>query len=312
LAGKTLTVRPKIAVLACHSIEVARLLLASNDVIAHGIGNESDQLGRNFMDHIHVRAGKLVPSDRFLPRYAHDYILPEFKQAHWSEFQLQDQVRLDNKMLHYGLVLEPHYSRTDDRTGDAVSRLVHDMFSPYDPSMAEDVGTLIGNPSSAVSSTLARFGLGQRKPLYYHLLQHIEQSPNPNSRVTLLPERDQLGVPMVELHYDLHEPDFHTLKRGQELVTTELAALGWGRFQLPHMEPDFIKANILGVWHNMGTTKMAKSPREGVVDADCRVHGTDNLFIAGSSVFPSTTTCWPTIHLIALTLRLADHLTKAA
>ena len=309
LAGKTLTIKPRITVLACHTIEVARLLLASNDVIARGIGNESDEVGRNFMDHIHVRAGKFVADPkRFLSRYAHDYILPEYKTAHWSEFQLTDETRLKNNMGHYGLVLEPHYTRAEEHTGDAVSRLVHDIFLPYHEQMAADMGTVLGHPVGAVSSTLARFGLRERKPLYYHLLQHIEQSPNPTSRVTLLPERDILGVPMVELHYDLHEADFHTMNRGQELVSAELAALGWGRFQLPTLTPDFIKDNILGVWHEMGTTKMADSPRVGVVDRNLLVHGTDNLYIASCSVFPSATTCWPTIHLIALTLRLADHL----
>jgi choline dehydrogenase-like flavoprotein len=309
LAGRSFTVRPKIAVLACHTIEAARLLLASNDVIAAGIGNESDELGRNFMDHIHVRAGKFVPdSARFLSRYAHDYLLPEYKQAHWSEFQLTDEVRLQNDMGHYGLVLEPHYARTDERTGDAVSRLIHDVFLPYEHRMAADVGTLLGNPSSAIVSTLARLGLRERKPLYYHLLQHVEQSPNRNSRVTLLPSRDILGVPMVELHFDLQEADYHNLNRGQELVTSEVAALGWGRFSPPTLTPDFIRDNILGVWHNMGTTKMADSPKAGVVDRNLRVHGTDNLYVASCSVFPSATTCWPTIHLLALTLRLADHL----
>ena len=61
-------------------------------------------------------------------------------------------------------------------------------------------------------------------------------------------------------------------------------------------------------WHHMGTTRMAASPREGVVDADCRVHGTANLFVAGSSVFPTTGNANPTLTIVALALRLADHL----
>jgi choline dehydrogenase-like flavoprotein len=58
----------------------------------------------------------------------------------------------------------------------------------------------------------------------------------------------------------------------------------------------------------MGTTRMHADARKGVVDAQCRVHGTDNLYVAGSSVFPSGGYANPTLTLVALALRLADHL----
>ena len=108
-------------------------------------------------------------------------------------------------------------------------------------------------------------------------------------------------------------------------VADELTRLGHGRVRLhPALQEPaggWARAgNLIGYdvtldappmhvsWHHMGTTRMAESPREGVVDADCRVHGTANLFVAGSSVFPSTGNANPTLTIVALALRLADHL----
>jgi choline dehydrogenase-like flavoprotein len=65
---------------------------------------------------------------------------------------------------------------------------------------------------------------------------------------------------------------------------------------------------LKGCWHHMGTTRMHADPRQGVVDAQCRVHGIENLFIAGSSVFPTCGADMPTITIVALALRLAEHI----
>ena len=62
--------------------------------------------------------------------------------------------------------------------------------------------------------------------------------------------------------------------------------------------------------HHMGTTRMHTDPRQGVVDADLKVHGIANLFVAGSGVFPTYGASNPTLNLVALTLRLAAHLRK--
>ena len=65
---------------------------------------------------------------------------------------------------------------------------------------------------------------------------------------------------------------------------------------------------VFGTSHHMGTTRMADDPREGVVDRHCKVHGIDNLHIAGSSVFPTGSWAFPTFTIIALSLRLAEQL----
>ena len=59
----------------------------------------------------------------------------------------------------------------------------------------------------------------------------------------------------------------------------------------------------------MGTTRMHRDPKRGVVDSDCRVHSLANLYVGGSSVYPTTGFANPLLTTLALTLRLAEHLT---
>jgi len=96
-----------------------------------------------------------------------------------------------------------------------------------------------------------------------------------------------------------------TLKRLAALV----GAAGRGRVQV---DADAIHAppNDWG-FHHFSTTRMHRDPKHGVVDTDCRVHGIQNLFVAGSSVFPSAGIMTPTLTIVALALRLAAKLKGA-
>lgn len=312
LAGQSLVIRPKVAVLACHAIENARLLLASNDVAGAGIGNASDRVGRYFMDHIHVQAGRFIasPERSFDFYYPEDPIAPKAMRRVWPLMAIEDEALRNNEMLQYCCSFKPRYAPATEQTGDAVSRLVKGFFEPFDMQMAKDVGTLMEYPTSAAPSLGARLGVNKRVPAYFDILHHIEQTPNPDSRVTLTRERDELGVPVVSLNWALSESDFRTFARGQELVTAEVSALGLGRFAPEPITREFVEQNVMGHYHHMGTTRMSTSPDAGVVDTDCRVHGTDNLFVAGSGVFPSPTASGPTMMLISLALRLARYLDR--
>ena len=104
------------------------------------------------------------------------------------------------------------------------------------------------------------------------------------------------------------------VRRANQLLGEELGRLGIGRLRLePWLrEPDGEwPRQLSGACHQMGTTRMAASPRDGVVDPDCRVHGVGNLYVAGSSVFPTAGCANPTLTLVALAARLADHLARA-
>lgn len=136
-----------------------------------------------------------------------------------------------------------------------------------------------------------------------------EQRPNPESRVTCPGEPDQLGLPRPHLEWRFTREDIECLGRGLALFAAEAERSGLGRLVY-----DFDEKAVLqraeAARHHMGTTRMHPSPERGVVDADCRVHGTENLFVAGASVFPTTGIANPTLTVIALSLRLAAHVAR--
>jgi choline dehydrogenase-like flavoprotein len=135
-----------------------------------------------------------------------------------------------------------------------------------------------------------------------------EQAPNPASRVTLTDRRDALGLPRLRLEWRLSPDDVDGIIRSQQIVKTAIEAAGLGRVISRFDDGLESPATLQGGWHHMGTTRMHTDPLHGVVDADCRVHGVSNLYVAGSSVFPTGGYANPTLTLIALALRLADTL----
>ncbi len=144
------------------------------------------------------------------------------------------------------------------------------------------------------------------------LLTAIEQVPNPDSRVSLANERDAMGMRRVQLDWRLTDLDKHSVVRTLELLGAELGRTGLGRLRIDvDDDSNTWPEDLAGGWHHMGTTRMSDDPSRGVVDRDCRVHGVDNLYVAGSSVFTTAGTGTPTMTLVALSLRLTDHLREA-
>jgi choline dehydrogenase-like flavoprotein len=144
-----------------------------------------------------------------------------------------------------------------------------------------------------------------------------EQAPNPDSRVMLSQQRDALGVPQADLHWQFTELDKRSVATLVDTVNDEFQRLGLGRVTPEAWLSDASTAwpvdptvsnHPIGGFHHMGTTRMAASPQDGVVDDNARVHGIDNLYVAGSSLFPTSGWANPVLTTLALTLRLADHL----
>jgi choline dehydrogenase-like flavoprotein len=120
---------------------------------------------------------------------------------------------------------------------------------------------------------------------------------------------DHFGMPRVEVDWRLNPGDQRGLRRLVSAMSAEFTRRGLGTLVIePDIYQDGWHSSMTGGKHHMGTTRMHVSPRHGVVDADCRVHGLANLFVAGSSVFPTGGYANPTLTIVALAIRLADHL----
>ena len=131
----------------------------------------------------------------------------------------------------------------------------------------------------------------------------IEHQPNPDSRVTLDPlERDLFGDPVPKLRWALSDVDRRTRDVARERIAQVLDARGCTDIQASD--------RLAQAHHHMGTCRMSADPSDGVVDPNCRVHGVENLYLAGASVFPTGGARQPTLTVAALALRLADYVTK--
>jgi len=140
----------------------------------------------------------------------------------------------------------------------------------------------------------------------FEIFYQLEQAPDPNNRIMLSAERDRLGQPKTEIHWRINDIDIQHAIRIQQIWAEEFAKAGIGEFQFAKdwAEQKFEKP---AMHHHLGATRMHNDPKQGVVDANGLVHGISNLFVAGSSVFPTAGYANPTLTVIALSLRLADH-----
>jgi len=135
--------------------------------------------------------------------------------------------------------------------------------------------------------------------------------PHRDSRITLSRARDALGQNRIVLDWRPGAAEKRTMRRAAEHVGLEVGRLGIGRLRANSLgDADSWPADLQASRHHMGATRMADSPRLGVVDAQCRVHGIANLYIAGSSVFPGGGFANPTLTIVALALRLAEDLVR--
>jgi choline dehydrogenase-like flavoprotein len=144
-------------------------------------------------------------------------------------------------------------------------------------------------------------------PTVLQMLHTVEQVPNPDSRVVLSRDRDRLGNLRASLDWRPLAQDLETIAAAERIIDEALrdAGLGYVEGRYDGTKP----LSYTGSWHHMGTTRMNNDPHHGVLDASCKVHGISNLFIAGSSVFPTGGYTTPTLTIVALALRLAEHLT---
>ena len=321
LGGRKLQVRARHFVLACGGIENARLLLMSDSVENNGIGNQFDQVGRYFMEHPHGRLAHIETKDpaAFWALYRKRFSAVDVPVAPALVIppSLQRELGILNSAATFKLQKDP--SRGAPISKRVYMNLKHGL-SP-NKSGRRLWQAWRGSQNwlqRHVSMPLLRFGVKMNRMGLY-VMARAEQAPNPDSRVRLSTERDALGSPRVDLDWRLCALDKETMLQFGKTLQGEFDRLGLGKVtncdwledgQLQWPVDPTVGNHPIGGYHHMGTTRMSTSAREGVVDANCTVHGYHNLHIAGSSVF--TTGGWanPTLTLLALTHRLGIHLDK--
>jgi choline dehydrogenase-like flavoprotein len=139
------------------------------------------------------------------------------------------------------------------------------------------------------------------------VLHLLEQSPDPDNRIVLSRDRDALGCHKLELHWRWSRNDAERIVRAQHIFARELQRSGLGTWHVEADEEGLPKiGRPTGSAHLMGITRMHHNPKYGVVDANCCVRSIHNLFVAGSSTFPTGGYANPTLTIVAMALRLAD------
>ena len=307
------SVTAKIFVVAAGATENARLLLLSTGHHPRGLGNQHDVVGRFFLEHPHMWSGRFIPADPSFAASAERYEITEQQgtlvMAKWV---LTEQVRRRERLFGYCVSIHP---RPDAALPDSaysllrLARAVRERKAP--PRLATHVGRVIGG-MGAVAATVydrrvKRTGKRRVKGGTYRLDHMVEQAPNPESRVTLSDERDALGQRRVKLDWRLTRDDMRSWVRAQQIIDEEFRRAGVGRLQID-VDREEPPPGVRGGWHHMGTTRMHEDPKQGVVDQHARVHGVANLYVTGSSVFPTGGYANPLLTVGALAIRLADHI----
>jgi choline dehydrogenase-like flavoprotein len=299
-AGAHRTVTATTFVLAAGGIENARLLLASPGRDGAALGNEHDVVGRYFSEHIHAPIATFVPADRAWSSY--DLTTwPRLSNAIVPTAAVQQAAQLLNASLAIGPTWyagEPPFVRRNYRLKLYYERLQRAQAAGNSRSvrLAQRALDAVRAPVRALTTRDSA-----RRLITYR----GEQPPRRDNRVVLSGKTDEFGRPLAHLQWTVGEQETANAEALLELFRRTVDTHGWG--ELSAARPDW-RERIIGGPHHMGTTRMSDDPRTGVVDRDCRVHSVANLYVAGSSVFPTGGHANPTLTLVALSLRLADHL----
>jgi choline dehydrogenase-like flavoprotein len=321
LTGKYIEVVAKHYVVATGGIENARLLLASNKVQPVGLGNGNDLVGRFFMDHPRLITGSI----RFTPEWARNklsdvkyHYMNAAVSAHGThvahQFALTPEVLQEEGILNARVWFNSIFPGEGSEGAQALFRIKQAMLqkNQEDWSLGKDLLTMCTHPLDTLGYGYTRLFQPRWliKGVKFQLI--VEPEPDPNSRVMLSPsQKDQLGMNRVRVDWRLTSKVKRTFDRTLDILAEDMRRSGVAQVELdPPLEGRKWPADLEGTWHHMGTTRMHDSPKYGVVDRNCRVHGVSNLYVAGSSVFPTAGANFPTITLAALAFRLSEHLVR--
>jgi choline dehydrogenase-like flavoprotein len=336
LQGVKVLITAKKIILATGGIETARLLLASNDVSPAGIGNEHDLIGRYYQCHIAGNLGKLTVSGP-TSNVRHGYEMSSegiyCRRRFALTAQKQREISAGNMVarLHFPKIVDPSH-----RIGVLSGLFLAKNFISYEygkrlkdgratlPIYLKHFTNIILDPVDTVKflyhwitkRTLAKRKFPSvilnNKSNQFTFEIHGEQYPNPDSRITLIEETDALGMRKVKVDWKYLPADIESIRRSLNVFVQEINQSGLATFEFNDalLEEDLTRFGAYG-GHHIGTARMGNDPQTSVVDANCKVHAVDNLFIASAAVFPTSSQANPTLTIAALSLRLADHIAES-
>ncbi|MCE0523876.1 MAG: GMC family oxidoreductase [Methylacidiphilales bacterium] len=338
--GKRFQVLAKTFVLATGGIENARVLLAStSNFHPKGVGNDHDLVGRFYQAHPHGTYASLAPVNRQAIQYDYqrDGDGVYCRRRWWISEEAQARLKIGNIIFFLDRTNPAHGHRDAIfSTVFVVKALLSVLRAPgltgkrsklraLRPGISQHLEVVIKDGLASIPRLirlgLARLEKGRRLPSllpsvhskYLGLYYQAEQMPNRDSRITLSTDQvDEHGVPRVVVDLAFTEQDIRTVVEAHRVFVDRYRASGAG--ELIYDEQgliEYVRAsfqNFNSAAHHIGTTRMASSPDQGVVDENCKVHGLENLYVAGSSVFPTGGHANPTLTIVALALRLGEYL----
>ncbi len=321
LSGRAINVQAQQFVLAAGGIENPRLLLSSNQVHKQGLGNTNDLVGRYFMDHPRIMTGCIRFATAWsrnklydIKYHYHNSAVSAHGTRIASQLALQPEVLQKEGLLNARVWFCSMFHGEGSEGAMALYRCKQALLKKEQPGwhLGRDMATMLSQPVNTFLYGFTR--LAQPRALIRQVRFQciVEPAPDPESRVQLSRSKfDQLGMPRVEVHWQLGENVKRSFDRSLTHIANDLRQSGVAEIALDTpLEGRDWPADLApeGTWHHMGTTRMHDSPKQGVVDRHGCVHGMSNLYVAGSSVFPTAGANFPTITIVALALRLADHL----
>ncbi|MCU4675541.1 GMC oxidoreductase [Catenovulum sp. 2E275] len=311
--GKKLTINAKVFIMCLGGLENARMLLHFNDKYDNGLGNQGGNVGAYLMEHPTVRAVYMFKQEK------KNF---DFYQAHYEQsrvikgfLSLTEQALRQEKSVNLRIPLM-NASEFELSAGISSAHILADELSQV--SMPDDFGTHVMNVLSDLDMVIE--GLARKhfdKRIFESANDNIgflpammtEQTPIRENCIKLSEKKDGFGLRLMDIEYQITQDDRNRIWKSLNVLAKEFGALGLGRVKL---NPEFssrIWGSQLGFSnHHMGTTKMAETEKDGVVDKNSLVFGTSNLFMAGSSVFCTGSHVPPTLTICAMSIRLAEYI----
>lgn len=313
LSGKKGWAKAREYIVCCGGIDTARLLLASDDVQPGGLGNARDLVGRFFQDHIQVQTAPVQER-------ATDILRTLYQPFYWRGVAYVSKAAVSEQMQQRHGILNATAGATyesftqKDSPVESAKRLIRGLLrNQWDFPVRQNLQQVLSRPDDVAKAAYRRLVLKQpafRMEGDSYIGLQCECDPNPDSRVTLSTELDAIGMRKSRLNWQRSALVQRTISIVVRTIAEEFARLGIAETtpeDLARVE-EGMETRIFDANHHMGTTRMGDSPNTGVVDLHCRVHGIDNLFVSSSSVFCTGGHSNPTFTILALALRLADHL----